>query len=355
VLRFLADLAVIQFFNYVLARERTGVYSPSVLPLSLATTCIFAVLWRLSFFESLYFNRHYRIFCDAKSKAGIQKDFNGFPGQFDFFEIQNLKKELKQGPFVYVVQDTALSEPDFMFLMQEKMHGVNVYSVTQFYEKVLRKIPIELVSIKDLIFESGFELTSRMFLQRLKRVSDLILAISLLILTWPLILFFGIIHKLESEGPMIYSQLRTGKHGEVFTIYKLRSMRTDAEVNGAVWAQVDDNRVTKIGKFMRLTRIDELPQLWNVIRGDMSFIGPRPERPEFNVSLSEQIQFYDLRHSVRPGLTGWAQVLYPYGASVEDAREKLRCDLFYVKNYTLLLDFEILIKTVQVVLFGKGR
>jgi lipopolysaccharide/colanic/teichoic acid biosynthesis glycosyltransferase len=132
-------------------------------------------------------------------------------------------------------------------------------------------------------------------------------------------------------------------------------MRTDAESNGAVWAQENDPRITKIGKLIRLTRIDELPQLWNVLKGDMSFIGPRPERPEFNVFLAEEIPFYELRHSVRPGLTGWAQVRYPYGASVEDAKEKLQYDLFYIKNYSLLLDLEILVKTVQVVIFGKGR
>ena len=132
-------------------------------------------------------------------------------------------------------------------------------------------------------------------------------------------------------------------------------MRTNAETAGAVWAQSDDPRITKIGKFTRVTRIDELPQLLNVLKGDMSFIGPRPERPEFNISLSEQISFYELRHSVRPGLTGWAQVKYPYGASVEDSKEKLQYDLFYIKNYSLLLDFEILMKTVFVVFFRKGR
>jgi lipopolysaccharide/colanic/teichoic acid biosynthesis glycosyltransferase len=132
-------------------------------------------------------------------------------------------------------------------------------------------------------------------------------------------------------------------------------MRANAENSGAVWAQENDPRITRIGRFTRLTRIDELPQLWNVIKGEMSFIGPRPERPEFNSALAEKIPFYDLRHSVRPGLTGWAQVKYPYGASVEDAREKLQYDLFYIKNYSLLLDLEILVKTVQVVLFGKGR
>jgi lipopolysaccharide/colanic/teichoic acid biosynthesis glycosyltransferase len=132
-------------------------------------------------------------------------------------------------------------------------------------------------------------------------------------------------------------------------------MRNDSETNGAVWAQENDPRITKIGGFIRVTRIDELPQLWNVFKGDMSFIGPRPERPEFIESLAEKIPFYDLRHSVRPGLTGWAQVRYPYGSSVEDAKEKLQYDLYYVKNYSLLLDLEILVKTVQVVIFGKGR
>ncbi|MCC2677658.1 MAG: polyprenyl glycosylphosphotransferase [Pseudobdellovibrio sp.] len=356
VLRFLADLAVIQLFNYIFSKERTGLFSPQVLPLALAVTCFFAVFWRLLLFESLYFNSNYRIFCDPDSEKMIKKDLrNLFTGSFEYLLSVHILQKIAPGPYIYVVQDQSLSDEELQVLMQKKMHGFSILTITQFYEQVLRKIPIDLVNLKDLIFETGFELTSRMFLQRVKRVSDILLSFLLALVTWPVIFIFGWLHKFESPGPMFYSQNRTGKQGEIFKIYKLRSMRTDAEVNGAVWAQENDPRITKVGKFIRLTRIDELPQLLNVLKGDMSFIGPRPERPEFNVSLAEQIPFYDLRHSVRPGLTGWAQVRYPYGASVEDAKEKLQYDLYYIKNYSLLLDLEILVKTVQVVLFGKGR
>ena len=354
-LRFFTDISIIQFFNYVLGKERSGVFSPSVLPLALATTCLFAVIWRLLLFESLYFNKNYKFFCTPDTTDKIKKELHSFPGTFEYYSEREVYEKVQLSTSIFVVEGEHLSEKDLQFLMNKRMHGVKVFTVNQFYEQVLRKIPIELLTLNDLIFDAGFELTSRMFLQRLKRVSDIMLSSVLFLLTWPLVLIFGLIHKLESRGPMLYSQMRTGYKGEEFKIYKLRSMRTDAEAGGAVWAQKDDPRITRVGKFLRLTRIDELPQLWNVLKGDMSFIGPRPERPEFNVSLAEQIPFYDMRHMIRPGLTGWAQVRYPYGASVEDAKEKLQFDLYYIKNYSLLLDLEILLKTVQVVIFGKGR
>ncbi len=355
IFRFLLDISVIELFNYLLLKERSGIYSPPVLIFSLGVTCFFAVFWRLLFFESLYFNKNFKIFVDPESEKMIKSDLGSFVGSFEYLLSNHITEKLVSGPYTYVVQDSSLMDEELQFLMQKKMSGIEILTITQFYEQILRKIPVELVSLKDLIFESGFELTSRMLLQRMKRVVDILLAWFIFTLTWPLIFIFGLLHKLESPGPIFYSQIRTGKSGEDFKIYKLRSMGSDAEAGGAVWAQKNDPRVTKIGKFIRLTRIDELPQLWNVFKGDMSFIGPRPERPEFNKSLAEQISFYDLRHSIRPGLTGWAQVRYPYGASVEDAKEKLQYDLYYIKNYSLLLDLEILVKTVQVVLFGKGR
>ena len=161
--------------------------------------------------------------------------------------------------------------------------------------------------------------------------------------------------KLESKGPAFYRQRRVGLYGETFEVIKLRSMRTDAEVGGkAVWAQKDDPRVTRVGRFIRKVRLDELPQLWNVLKGEMSFIGPRPERPQFVADLARKIRYYDLRHCLKPGLAGWAQLRFPYGASEEDAAEKLKYDLYYVKNQNLLFDVMILIQTVEVVLFRRG-
>ena len=173
-------------------------------------------------------------------------------------------------------------------------------------------------------------------------------------LTAPVMVMAGTMIALESRGPVIYRQERVGRGGRPFTVLKFRSMAQDAEKDGARWAAVNDSRITRVGRLLRRTRIDELPQLLNVIRGEMSFVGPRPERPEFVAMLTEQIPFYAVRHSVKPGLTGWAQVRYSYGATIEQSVKKLEYDLYYVKNHTLFLDLVILLETVRVVLLGEG-
>ena len=183
---------------------------------------------------------------------------------------------------------------------------------------------------------------------------DTIGAAALLVVLSPLMLVVAVLVILDSRGAAIYSQVRTGHHGKEFKLRKFRTMFNDAEKQGIRWAEPDDPRVTRVGRILRLTRIDELPQLWNVLVGDMSFVGPRPERPHFNVKLESDIPYYYLRHLVKPGITGWAQVMYPYGASVEDARKKLQFDLFYIKNYSLVLDLVIAVKTTRVMLTGRG-
>ncbi len=187
-----------------------------------------------------------------------------------------------------------------------------------------------------------------------KRVFDICIALFLLIISSPLLVLAAIVIRLDSSGPVIYAQKRVGLHGSIFTLYKFRSMHHDAEKNGAVWAKVNDERVTKCGKYMRKLRIDELPQLWNILKSDMSLIGPRPERVEFVQELEKSIQGYGLRHSVKPGLTGLAQVCYPYAASEEDAKNKLEYDLYYINNMSLSLELKILFKTVGVILFPSG-
>jgi len=184
---------------------------------------------------------------------------------------------------------------------------------------------------------------------------DIVCALTGLILASPLLAITAALVKLTSQGPALYHQKRVGLHGREFTVHKFRSMRHDAEAGtGAVWATAGDARVTAVGKFIRRTRLDEIPQLWNVLIGDMSMVGPRPERPEFVGSLTEQIPFYGLRHSVRPGVTGWAQVRYTYGASVEDAMEKLQFDLFYIKHMTIAFDLFVLLSTVKTVILRRG-
>jgi sugar transferase (PEP-CTERM system associated) len=204
-----------------------------------------------------------------------------------------------------------------------------------------------------LVFSGGFDHSLPRRLS--KRFFDVVAALSLLLLSWPVMVLVALCVKLESPGPVLYRQVRVGELGQEFELVKFRSMRVDAEADGvARWASMEDDRSTRVGRIIRKTRLDELPQLLNVLRGEMSFVGPRPERPQFVNMLAQQVRYYNVRHSIKPGLTGWAQVRYPYGASVSDAEEKLKFDLFYVKNHGLVLDLLILMQTIEVVLFQRG-
>jgi exopolysaccharide biosynthesis polyprenyl glycosylphosphotransferase len=235
------------------------------------------------------------------------------------------------------------------------MKGVRIFDLTDFYERYFQKLPV--LHLKDGWFalSHGFDLLHLNMQLRLKRIVDVSLALLTLLLTSPICILVAILIRMDSRGPVIYSQLRTGAHGKHFMLHKFRTMVSNAEENGAAWTRPDDDRITRVGWLLRKMRLDEIPQTWNVLKGDMSFIGPRPERPEFNDLLETNIPYFEMRYLVKPGITGWAQVMFPYGASVEDAREKLQYDLYYIKNYSLLLDLVIAVKTVRVILFGKGR
>jgi sugar transferase (PEP-CTERM system associated) len=237
-------------------------------------------------------------------------------------------------------------------LLRAKMAGVRVEDATTTYERVTGKILIDDLRPSWLIFSDGFRV-SRMN-RWIKRSIDLTLALVFGILSLPLMLLTAVAIAIESGRPILYRQERVGENGKTFTLCKFRSMRTDAEQGTPIWARDGDDRVTRVGRFIRLTRLDELPQFWNVLRGDMSFVGPRPERPFFVAELAKAIPFYQQRHAVKPGLTGWAQVKYRYGASLEDAMEKLRYDLYYIKHLSVFFDLTIVFDTVKVVLFGKG-
>jgi len=240
-------------------------------------------------------------------------------------------------------------------LLECKQVGIVVTDLATFFERESGKVKLNLAEPSWLIFSSGFDASP---LRRVsKRAFDLAAAGAVLLLTWPFMLLVAWAIRLESGRgqPILYLQERVGESGRVFKLFKFRSMRTDAEKDGvAVWASKSDDRITRVGRFIRRARLDELPQLWNILRGDMSVIGPRPERPEFVADLAVKIRYYNLRHCVKPGLAGWAQLRYPYGASAEDASEKLKYDLFYVKNHNLVLDVMILVQTVEIVLFGRG-
>jgi exopolysaccharide biosynthesis polyprenyl glycosylphosphotransferase len=256
---------------------------------------------------------------------------------------------------VVVAPQLELSERIIQQLMHLRLKGTPIYKLPDFYEMFWQKLPSVLLRDTWFAFGDGFNLVTNRANLKLKRLIDLCMACLLLLFLSPIMLATALAIRVESPGPIFYSQLRNGLNGTPFLVYKFRSMYQDAEKQGVQWAKKHDPRITQAGYWLRLVRIDELPQLWNVLKGDMSLIGPRPERPEFDSQLASEIPYYTLRYLVRPGITGWAQVSYPYGASVKDAYEKLSYDLYYIKNYSIWLDLTITFKTIRVVLLGKGR
>ena len=237
-------------------------------------------------------------------------------------------------------------------LLDCKMSGVGVVELLTFFERQTGRIILELLQPSWLIFSDGF--SQGMVRNIVKRAFDIVASLVLLSFTFPIMLATMLVIYLEDRGPIFYRQVRVGQNWKLVQVMKFRSMRTDAEKKGAQFASANDDRVTKVGKFIRKTRIDELPQLFNVLKGEMSFVGPRPERPQFVEEFSNNIHFYAERHRVKPGITGWAQICYPYGASEKDTIEKLQYDLYYVKNYSIFLDLTVLFQTAEVILWGKG-
>ena len=237
-------------------------------------------------------------------------------------------------------------------LLDLKARGLDIIDGHQLYEQESGRLSIDLLRPSALIFSTGFR--RRRVIMLSKRLLDLTFAVAGLFLFIPLFPVVALLIKLDSPGPIFYRQARVGLRGQPYMIWKFRSMRSDAENNGPRWAEVGDSRISRIGRWLRKLRIDELPQLINICKGEMSLVGPRPERPVFVQELRSKIPYYDIRHTMRPGLTGWAQINYQYGASTEDSHVKLQYDLFYVKNMNLALDFRVIITTVRVVLLGEG-
>ncbi len=269
--------------------------------------------------------------------------------------IHNLKRfveNLGVSEVVLALEERRNSLP-LQDLLRIKTAGVHVNDFSSFIERETGRVDLDTVNPSWLIFSDGFS-SGRAVSSVAKRVFDVIASALLLFLTAPVIVIFAILVKLDSKGPAFFRQQRVGLFGEPFNVIKLRSMRTDAEAAGAQWAIKDDPRTTRIGRFIRKVRIDELPQTWSVLKGEMSFVGPRPERPEFVSGLEEKLPYFAERHMVKPGITGWAQINYPYGASIEDSRHKLEYDLYYAKNYTPFLDLLILLQTLRVVLWHEG-
>jgi sugar transferase (PEP-CTERM system associated) len=301
---------------------------------------------------------HFRCLQTARGWAPVAA---GMPGEIvgslrmvaypDEARLSTVAERLKAEEIIVAVEDR--SALPLTELLECKLKGIGVIDALTFWERESGQIDAGVAGEDWLAFGGGFALNQR---QRfLKRSADLVISLSFLLLFAPLCALVALIIKLESPGPIFYRQERVGLNGQVFSVWKFRSMRTEAEADGVPrWATARDDRITGFGRFIRKCRIDEIPQVFNVISGEMSFIGPRPERPFFVDQLKQQIPFYDMRHRVRPGITGWAQVNYPYGASIEDAKQKLSYDLFYLKNNDLVLDLAILVQTVRVVLFSQG-
>jgi sugar transferase (PEP-CTERM system associated) len=238
-------------------------------------------------------------------------------------------------------------------LLQLSLTGrVSIEEGAAFYERITGRVSLGMIRPSWLIFtgpgrKAKFASLSRTVVHRFAALVGALLSL-------PIVIVAAILIRLESRGPIFYKQERAGKNGKAFTLIKFRSMRVDAEADGPVWASKGDDRTTRIGRIIRKVRIDEIPQFWNILRGEMSFVGPRPERPHFVAQLAQEIPYYEQRHLIAPGLTGWAQIKYPYGASIEDARQKLQYDLFYIKNYSLVFDAIILFETIKIILFGRG-
>lgn len=284
-------------------------------------------------------------------RQGIS-DWRISDGKFTDQELPDLIDLQKVKRIIVALDDRRGKLPVKQFVAM-KGQGIRIQDGLEFYEQVTGKIPIESLRLGVLVFSSGFHLSR--FLMIYKRAGSILTSTIGFVLSLPFLPLIAIAIKLSSPGPLFYRQKRVGRKGAIFYCYKFRTMRADAEADtGPTWAGDDDPRITPVGRFLRSTRLDEIPQLWNVLKGDMSLVGPRPERPEFTEWLKQEIPFYYLRDTVRPGITGWAQTRYKYGNSLEDAKEKLRYDLFYIKNMSPGLDVLIFLNTVGTILFGRG-
>jgi sugar transferase (PEP-CTERM system associated) len=375
----LASIVLVVIVNFIVGKERAGIFGRGVLIGGVVAALSIELLirfWLWKLVEAGRKSLHWLFVGTAEMATKFVADLskNYFSGQMvlvldrtvNFDGQKNVRvigtweqlPDLLSHSWVQVIvgveNENRMKELG-PILMDARFAGHKIHDLIQFYETQWKKVPLFNLNHSWFVLSDGFGLVQNPVGLRIKRLIDIALSGGLLFFAWPFMVLTAIAVRLESPGDALFSQVRTGKDGRSFVIYKFRSMRNDAEKDGAKWAVQNDARVTRVGRFIRLTRLDELPQLFNVFKGEMSFIGPRPERPEFNVNLETEIPFYNLRHLVNPGITGWAQVLYPYGASIDDSREKLQYELYYIKNYSLFMDLQIVLKTIGVVVMGRGR
>jgi exopolysaccharide biosynthesis polyprenyl glycosylphosphotransferase len=306
----------------------------------------------------------------AYQASRLEGSFNVIPADFDLLKKLALScrdsvvsvtnpgnKTLFEGRVSGIILGNSRDVPEEFTaqLMHVRLIGIPVLELSDFYEQRLLRVPVMELKDRWFALSKGFTLVHREIELKIKRVLDVVVSGCGLLVLLPFLVLVGLVVKATSRGPALYSQIRCGMNNQEFWLRKFRTMVDNAEADGAQWSKPGDKRITGVGRLLRKSRIDELPQLWNVLMGEMSFIGPRPERPDFVSYLEKSIPYYELRHLVKPGITGWAQVMYPYGSSEEDARNKLEFDLYYIKNYSLALDLYILLRTIRVVFERSGR
>jgi exopolysaccharide biosynthesis polyprenyl glycosylphosphotransferase len=348
-------------FIYFLGPERfSDLFGRGVFPSAILILGVSAVITRIvlnQIFSSGVSPKNIIVLGDINSKDRIDSALNHSKMNFELSYYENLNQvastDIDKVDAIVITPNHNANKSEQQRLIAIRLAGTPIFSLTDFFESFLFLIPINEINNNWFINAEGFIMLHSSVTLRVKRAIDILSAVVLIILSSPIMLVSAILTKIVSTGPLLFRQTRVGMNGASFTIYKFRTMHVNAEASGAQWARKEDDRIIPFGAFFRKTRIDELPQCWNIIKGEMSIVGPRPERPEFTMSLTEDIPYYDLRHIIKPGLTGWAQVSYPYGASTEDALRKLQYDLYYIKNYSLLLDLNILLRTVLVT-FGRG-
>ncbi len=327
-----------------------GIAPKTILVIDIIMASLLIWAWRKLFTELLIKATKIKIFFwDNLKEKNDLTDYLKQRGQLGYETI----KEISLAD-VIVISEGAKQNPELVQVFYKMvLAGKTIIDFNKFYESITGKIPVSLID-EAWFLENLMEI-NKQALERFKRGLDIVFSLILFIPYIFITPFVALSIKLSSKGPIFYRQKRVGKEGKILGIIKFRSMIVSAEKNGAQWAKERDERVTFIGKILRKTRIDELPQIWNVLKGDLSFVGPRPERPEFVEELKKQIPHYSMRHLIKPGLSGWAQINFPYGASVEDAMEKLQYDLFYLKNRSLGLDIAILLKTIMIIIRKEGR
>jgi len=372
--RLLLVLSVLSFVLAGLVYVFPDLYiGPHVFTIGISILALILVVWRRAYEwiigQAVFRERVYVLGDGARARAIVQtlrlrrdagmevvdgEDNADINGQREHFaaDLRALRKTKPGIDRVIVAMEDRRGSMPVRELLELRMNGVVIEDASALMERLSGKLPLAGLNPSSVIFTSGFNVKASQ--QIVRRLVSVIVSSLGLVICLPFIPFIILAVRLSSPGPIFFRQIRVGLRGRQFSVIKFRTMRQDAERDGAVWATKDDPRVTRIGRFMRKTRLDEIPQLWNVLRGEMGFVGPRPERPEFVQWLATEIPFYELRHMIRPGITGWAQVRYRYGASLEETKQKLEYDLYYIKHLSVGLDMLIMFETIKTILLRRG-